>query len=462
VVTNAEDLPGFNEGGFDDVNLHFHGLQIVPHLFYPQGTSEPAAPWITVSPASLNSDQACFCYVFHVPEDHPQGTFFWHIHRHGSAAMQAWQGMVGMLKVGNASSPGGPAHELNMQGVTREEKVVLWELAVNGTQIAPATFHEGQFLDGGAGGLNGGHQVYPVNNGFNETFTMAVNEVTHFRLLCAQTSTGSAVYLQWDTEPYESQNVIPFWVFASDGISYEKAYKKDMIVIGPGQREALLMQFSRPGTVRVMQGVFTDFQGVNQGMFPGSSSQVMATIIVTAPSVSPAVDVDSLTFTPGIPASYTLAASNVQSQFGVKFQVKSDLSKIPMPQYEIDDAPYDSKTVHTTVTAHGAAQWTIASSMNYWHPFHIHVNPFQVKSVNPGYLAGTSLFKQAVIETNTVPPNMWRDTVFIPPLGNTVIWQRFGDGRGTAETGKTVYHCHFLDHEDQGMMANLMIRPSGA
>jgi FtsP/CotA-like multicopper oxidase with cupredoxin domain len=82
----------------------------------------------------------------------------------------------------------------------------------------------------------------------------------------------------------------------------------------------------------------------------------------------------------------------------------------------------------------------------------------------PGQLAGISL-KNAVLETNLIPPNMWRDTVFIAPFGTTQIYQRFGQGRqdgtsssnGTVWTGKTVYHCHFLDHEDQGMMATMMI-----
>jgi FtsP/CotA-like multicopper oxidase with cupredoxin domain len=83
----------------------------------------------------------------------------------------------------------------------------------------------------------------------------------------------------------------------------------------------------------------------------------------------------------------------------------------------------------------------------------------------PGELAGISLM-DAVFETNLVPPNMWRDTVFIAPFGTTQIYQRFGLGKqengnssiiGTVWTGKTVYHCHFLDHEDQGMMAAMVI-----
>jgi FtsP/CotA-like multicopper oxidase with cupredoxin domain len=58
-----------------------------------------------------------------------------------------------------------------------------------------------------------------------------------------------------------------------------------------------------------------------------------------------------------------------------------------------------------------------------------------------------------------MPSGMWRDTVFIPPFGYTIIQSRFGESKGG--TGKTVYHCHFLDHEDQGMIAALINAGSG-
>ena len=48
--------------------------------------------------------------------------------------------------------------------------------------------------------------------------------------------------------------------------------------------------------------------------------------------------------------------------------------------------------------------------------------------------------------------NVWRDTVVIPPNGRTRIWVQYKN-----YTGKTVFHCHFLAHEDTGMMSTLFI-----
>ena len=81
----------------------------------------------------------------------------------------------------------------------------------------------------------------------------------------------------------------------------------------------------------------------------------------------------------------------------------------------------------------------------------------------PGFRSPPA-FVEATKSTALEPQNMWRDTVFIPPWGSTIIWQRFGITLSNAWEGKTVFHCHFLDHEDQGMMAAFLIgdpKPNG-
>eukprot|EP00122_Pirum_gemmata_P021818 Pgem_evm1s20309 len=68
-VLNTEDFPGYDET-FDDTNLHFHGMKVAPHLFYPQGTSNPEAPWITTKPETETKGKSCFCYKINVPKSH--------------------------------------------------------------------------------------------------------------------------------------------------------------------------------------------------------------------------------------------------------------------------------------------------------------------------------------------------------------------------------------------------------
>jgi hypothetical protein len=46
---------------------------VVPHLFYPQGNTNPSSNWITIQPASENPQRSSFCYVFDLAPDHPMG-----------------------------------------------------------------------------------------------------------------------------------------------------------------------------------------------------------------------------------------------------------------------------------------------------------------------------------------------------------------------------------------------------
>jgi len=71
------------------------------------------------------------------------------------------------------------------------------------------------------------------------------------------------------------------------------------------------------------------------------------------------------------------------------------------------------------------------------HPFHLHVWPFKViePSTRDAELAG------------------WKDTVNVPAGGTVRIRIPFTD-----IAGRTVYHCHILDHEDQAMMGVIEVR----
>lgn len=81
-----------------------------------------------------------------------------------------------------------------------------------------------------------------------------------------------------------------------------------------------------------------------------------------------------------------------------------------------------------------------SESANEPHPFHIHVNPFQVVQIE-------KLATKVVTKVDE-----WRDTFVVEKGKKVTIRMRFGDF-----PGKTVLHCHTLDHEDQGMMRTIQI-----
>ena len=109
------------------------------------------------------------------------------------------------------------------------------------------------------------------------------------------------------------------------------------------------------------------------------------------------------------------------------------------PQWAINGKMYDDYTSSTNLfqmKLGTTEEWTLRNTTTEYHPFHIHVNPFQVVSING--------VPQKAID--------YRDTVPIPPNGTVVIRQRFTDF-----TGRFVIHCHILFHEDHGMMAPIKV-----
>jgi FtsP/CotA-like multicopper oxidase with cupredoxin domain len=87
------------------------------------------------------------------------------------------------------------------------------------------------------------------------------------------------------------------------------------------------------------------------------------------------------------------------------------------------------------------------------HPFHIHVNPFQiVRWFDPAIMAPS-------LRASGVPmrsPWVWWDNFAIPVQGWVTMWTRFVDFTGTY-----VFHCHILGHEDRGMMQLVNVSPAG-
>ncbi len=102
----------------------------------------------------------------------------------------------------------------------------------------------------------------------------------------------------------------------------------------------------------------------------------------------------------------------------------------------INGKSFDPQRIDTEVELDTIEDWEITNTGVMDHPFHLHTNPFQV-----------------VARNGQPEPYHVKDTVLIP-TGETVrIRIPFKD-----YPGKTVYHCHILDHEELGMMGTIEMR----
>jgi L-ascorbate oxidase len=141
--------------------------------------------------------------------------------------------------------------------------------------------------------------------------------------------------------------------------------------------------------------------------------------------------------------------------------------------FEINGQPYDPNRIDRTLVLGGVDEWTLKSNF-VSHPYHIHVNPFQVVRIiapdgktdvsAPGAIDnfGKDQNGNPVIDPQYPgPKGVWKDTLFVKnvapsggPSGEYTVVVRT---RYERYIGDFVLHCHILDHEDQGMMENIRI-----
>ncbi len=79
------------------------------------------------------------------------------------------------------------------------------------------------------------------------------------------------------------------------------------------------------------------------------------------------------------------------------------------------------------------------------HPFHVHVNPFEVVEVLDSE-------KRPLTEENAFSEYGWHDTLLLRDGWTYKFRMKYDDF-----TGQFFQHCHILDHEDLGMMETIEI-----
>ncbi|NEP49700.1 MAG: multicopper oxidase domain-containing protein [Moorea sp. SIO3C2] len=285
---------------------------------------------------------------------------------------------------------------------------------------------------------------------------------------------------------------IPYHVIADDGLTRNQAWQTNLTTLQPGYRNDALVVFPEPGlycvidtaaeapgtvsrqaTSRQLLGIVGVRNGNN--IPPDQIHQyliddLVARAAVNMPEGSIREQVindlnNDLMLTkfidhPDIAKSevtgYQELAFNIDtSATPTEFQVSNGIG-IKKPY---DPQPYDPDRMDRTLTLGTVDEWTLESRF-VGHPFHIHVNPFQIVEIIDHNGKDVSL-PDATDGGDPQYPGLkgvWKDT----------LWVKGPSDRGSRYTivvrtkyerypGIFVLHCHILDHEDQGMMQNICI-----
>ena len=379
---------GSDHGTTCDTNLHTHGLHVSP-----SGNSDN--PFLRIMAGES------FQYEFQIPANHPAGGYHYHPHLHGASHNQVFGGMAGSIIIEGELDrlPG-------IEGLT-ERLLVLQatQFTPDGTSVlAQEDASQKDYLR-------------LVNGQLNPTMTIQPGETQRWRVQNLSPSTTFRLRLD-DHQLHQ---------IAKDGNTLNETWTRDTLILGPGERAEILVQGGATGsyalrTVPIATG------------FTTQAGTVLATLVSTGAATAP--QPLPTTLLPFEDLS-TLAAEEIDDHRRITFQIKPPINPRTVTA-QINSQVFDAERDDQVVRLNTTEEWLIRNASSQWHPFHIHINDYQVVAVNG----------------EPVPVRSAADTTPVPPFGEITMRTRYRDF-----PGRWVYHCHILLHEDHGMMGTVRCDP---
>jgi FtsP/CotA-like multicopper oxidase with cupredoxin domain len=374
-------------------NLHTHGLRVSP-----EGNSDN--PFLRIDPGES------FDYLYRIPADHPAGTHWYHPHHHGVAADQLFAGLVGGLIVDRG--PDVP--------VTADRLLLITDIALDDAgAVVPATAADR------ARGREG--ELLLVNGQYRPTITAAPGATERWRVVNACTSRFLALRL----EGRQLDQI------ALDGSFLPRPAGRDTLVLAPGNRADVLVRPQDTGRFALSTAPYDRGSMMGRGSV-GTGSTRLATLVTSGPPHAAAALPAALAAETPTTAPVTRTRTT-DFRMGMGAGMGNGGAGGGMAA-SIDGRAFDPGRDDQTVAFGSTEEWTVTNSSPLAHPFHIHVWPFTVTATSDG-------------RATTGTP---QDVVIIPPRGWVRLRIPF-----TTLAGRTVYHCHILDHEDAGMMATVVV-----
>jgi FtsP/CotA-like multicopper oxidase with cupredoxin domain len=410
----------------------------------------------------------CFPYCIRPPKSAPpftmaqaQGTHWYHAHKHGSTSIQIFNGMAGALIL-EGDDYDTPLKTV-MPGV--EQKVLVIQEFAEQPNMERAGAPEIRSSYGGASTV----PVLMVNGQDNPTITMQTNEVQWWRIINATVHRGKGAYVCIFTPVGNQGANIAFRQTAQDGVQFHETNYASQIttpprnfVLGPANRVDILVKApGTPGTA-VLNG------SLNGNLDPDTGKpDIILNVNVVSGSGCNTTWPDATNF-PKQPAFLGDLTSVSESRI-LKYQMAAR-GGVPT----IDDKTFKEGRVDESMLLGTKQEWTIknysvsgSATGNPLHPFHIHINPFQILEVFDPTGSLNSVLSPASAQFGVwskVPfpprplfilpePWVWWDTFPLPLAkdANTPGYIKFRTWF-TDFAGMFVDHCHILAHEDRGMM----------
>jgi suppressor of ftsI len=336
----------------------------------------------------------------HLPRDHAPGTYWYHVHLHGLTEEQVMGGMSGLLIVDGLER----VLPRRLRGIRERQ------LAVRDVQ------HTGGSINMGDGSIAPDKpSTWLVNGQLRPRLSLRPGETQLWRIA----NIGADLFYDVELAGHRLH------VIAEDGSPVWRVRSARHLLVPPGKRFDVLVQGGRRGRYALRSRKYDEgFELLPAKRLAQVRVRGEARRRIALPRRLP---------TPAPPIADRPVHRN--RTFTFSFGTGAQFTAL------INGEVFDPNKTNVAPELGTVEEWTLRNTSPEDHPFHIHVNDFQVMSVNGKPYRARGL----------------QDVVVIPKNGGEVVIRNpFNDF-----TGHFVFHCHILGHEDAGMMQTVQVVRKG-
>jgi blue copper oxidase len=379
----------------EHTNIHWHGLKVPPLMDgHPDQLAEAAGT---------------FRYQFTITQR--AGLSWYHPHPHEKTGKQVFQGLAGMFIINDAeeASLDLPAGQYELPLVIQDKRITASGITYNPSMEEVMAGYMGDAV---------------LVNGVFAPYTEVATRFYRLRLL---NGSNARIY------NLALSNNADMIIIGNDGGLLKAPVSVKDILLGPGERLDVLVNFAGSPVGSAIYLLSREFG--NGGKAQGKQAFKIMQFKVTVAST------DAFTIPATLSAIETIpAASAIKTR---TFEISNAMEHHGYPmndgmrmRHRINEKLYDGNRIDESVAANTNEIWVFDNSNgDEPHPMHLHGVFFQVLQRSGGRA------------NLTVSENGWKDTVLVMPGETVKILVPFENN-----TGKFVFHCHNLEHEDDGMM----------
>lgn len=388
----------------DSTTLHWHGMHLPavmdggPHQVIPPGTVWK--PFWTVK--------------------NNAGTYWYHPHLHEMTMEQITKGVGGLIIVRDAEEA---ALKLPRTYGVDDIPVVMTSRRYDASN---------QFVV-----QNVAYGDYMLTNGVPDAQISLPKQVVRLRLLNVETERGYNLGF--------SDNRT-FYIIGNDGGLLDKPVAVTRVKLLVGERIEVLVDLSGDAV-----GKSLDLKAYNSNQafgFPGgepASSGQFGSLLNNKDFSVLNINVAATTNNP-ITEIPTTLVNNVylKSTDATVFKTVAVTGGQPGTNFTLDNVAFDLKKINKTVNMGDVEKWTITNNNVFGHTFHIHDVQFKIVERN-GNASGVGIHESG-----------WKDVLYLPKGESVSFVAKFEDY--SDEIHPFMYHCHFANHEDGGMMGQFVVK----